>query len=273
MNPIAMQRLSVRMLYDWSLTTAIYDTGTDPILGVEVPAPARATLTRPPRELWRSDPYRQGRMVTALLRVFTATCAWTFVRAPDRPLTDFFLSIDFHRSIDARTSTVRAFGEWLSSTFCDLQEVASLAQLERALDDVRHARAPLQREPSASWSISPHARVLEVSTGTSDVLHATHQRLEAHPISATHAAVHGEWDGGALTIHRTQKERLLVHHEPNGVANISRISDPLYELLAALSSDGPHATLLAVAAEHGASAEDLDDLMRDLGEDGVVVHH
>ena len=99
MNPHELQRMSVRMLFDWSLTTAVYDAGTDPILGVAISSRARAALTKPPRERWRSDPYRQSRVVTGLLQSFVSASAWALALAPDRPLTDFFADEIFHRAV------------------------------------------------------------------------------------------------------------------------------------------------------------------------------
>ena len=271
MSPLALQRMSVRMLYDWELTTSIYDAGVDPILDVHVSATAREVLTRPARELWRSDPYRQSRTVTALLRVFKSACAWALLRTPQPALTDFFASPVFHSSIEDRTSTVRAFGRWLEETFVGHAEVAALARLEGGLDDVRRRRASSPRRDAPRWSLSPDARVAQVPNGTSDLLHATIQRLDKHPISAAHAAVHGEWEGADLTLGAGAPETLLLQRDAEGGAQISRVSAPMYDLLAALSVDAPLNALAAVGAKHDASLEDLDELLRDLCEDGVVV--
>ena len=270
MSPLALQRMSVRMLYDWALTTSIYDAGVDPILGVHVPATARGVLTRPARELWRSDPYRQSRTVTALLRVFKGACAWAIYRDPPRALTDFFTSRLFHRSIEERSSTVRAFGRWLEGAFVDHPEVVALARLEGGLDDVRRQRSSASPSDPPRWSMSPGARVTEVPDGTSELLDATVRRLDKHPVSATHAAVHGEWNCTDLTLGAGPHETLLLQRHEHGGAQISRVSEPMYDLLAALSSGASTNALLAVGAKHGASPEDLDQLLRDLREDGVV---
>jgi hypothetical protein len=119
--------------------------------------------------------------------------------------------------------------------------------------------------------MSPGARVTKVPEGTSELLDATVRRLDKHPISATHAAVHREWDCADLTLGAGPHETLLLQRDERGGAHISRVSEPMYDLLAALSSDASPNALSAVGAKHCVSPEDLQELLRDLCEDGVVV--
>ena len=83
--------------------------------------------------------------------------------------------------------------------------------------------------------------------------------------------MHGEWEGADLTLGAGAPETLLLQRDAEGGAQISRVSAPMYDLLAALSVDAPLNALAAVGAKHDASLEDLDELLRDLCEDGVVV--
>ena len=123
MNPQALQRVVVRMLYDPGLVEAVH-AGT-PVEGLD--DAGRAHLVRIDRRAWATDAYRRSRTLQALIEELPVSSA----RAGIDQLDAFFSSEDFHSAVQERRAMVLAFARWLEP------QVGDIARLEGAIARAR----------------------------------------------------------------------------------------------------------------------------------------
>ena len=127
MNPQALQRVVVRMLYDPKLVEAVYSNAPVPGLDDE----GRNHLMCIDRRAWATDPYRRSRTLQALIEELPVSAALAGIHRLDA----FFSSTAFHHAVQQRQALVLAFADWLEP------KVGAVAGLERAIARARQ-RSP-----------------------------------------------------------------------------------------------------------------------------------
>jgi hypothetical protein len=171
--------------------------------------------------------------------------------APDRA-AGFFAAPEFHAAVQHRGSLADAFGVHLGRGASDPRVVA-LATLERAIAEVRRARAPAVRTRTARLALTPVARVLRLPAGTLDLA----------------AGLRG---GGPHAGLGTGEEAVLVLRAfPEDEVTLEALEPELAALLERAASGATPAELRAVARLHGADAGEDDEILDALVADGLLI--
>lgn len=226
-DPRRIQRAVVSLLHDPTLQD--FPTLTE----------AERALLRhiEPRAL-RTDPYRRGRVLTALLEEAPTSAALALGGEPAAALDDFFCSERFHRAVAEGERFALAFLDWLQP------KAGGLALLEAAIararrDPPRQAGTLLQRAPGLLPVCLP--------AGTLARFASLSQQLGTEPLAALA-------EGLPVTPPPLEsgEEWLLV------------------DLRAGLSECGEELARLILAADQPQSEEHLVQLARELGADDAA---
>ncbi len=252
----ALQRVVVRMLHDPGFADAV-------IAGAAVPELSegeRSLLLGLDRRAFRTDPYRRGRLLTALLDEYPAAAAIASDGGRQLSTLDaFFSAAAFHEAIQQRRHLALAFGEWL------LPQAPGVAALELALARARRdpARVAGDRWLQRARGLVPVA----VPVGSLARWQALRERLGAAPADALAA---GRVRTRDLPVLGHGREHWLVEVGPDGAAGLGGSSEALHGLLDAAAGPTPRDVLVAVAADLGAGDE-AAEIVAGFVEEGLLV--
>lgn len=245
---VALQRITVRMLYDPPFADRIYAGFCPP----EIRADQHRMLLSVDRRAWATDPHRRARALTALLEETPASAALIGVSRLDA----FFSSPAFHAAIQERRGLASTFARWLQPL------AGPVASLELAVIEARRDPPP---GPAPGQIVrAAGCRVLSVPEGTLALYLEVRERLGADPLGAL---ARGLYLGPPPAL--AGEERLLVECDAAGNAQISEIPEALAGLLGAAPAS--RETLLARARELGADPGDDAEILNGLLADGLLV--
>lgn len=247
---VALQRVTVRMLYDPPFVDRIYAGFCPP----EVSAEQYQMLISVDRRAWATDPHRRARTLTALLEELPASAALVGVGRLDA----FFSSPAFHEAIQQRRVLALTFAIWLRPM------AGPVAALEQAVIEAR--RDPPARPSSGLIVRAAGCRVLALPEGVLALYLGVRERLGADPLSAL---ARGLNLGPPPPL--SGEEQLLIERDAAGNAQISEIPVALAGLLDAAASPTTRDALLAKARELGADPGDDAEILDGLLADGLLV--
>ena len=247
---VALQRVTVRMLYDPPFVERIYAGFCPP----EIDAAQRALLVSIDRRAWATDPHRRARALTALLEETPASAALAGVSRLDA----FFSSSAFHAAIQERRGLAASFATWLEPL------AGPVARLELAVIEAR--RDPPVTPAPGRIVRAAGLRTLSLPEGTLALYQGLRERLGSDPLGALARGLH-LGPPPALT----GEEHLLIERDAAGDPQISEIPEALAGLLGAASAPITRAALLARARELGADPGDDAEIVDGLVTDGLLV--
>jgi hypothetical protein len=242
-----IQRLAVRMLYDPSLVTRVYN-GT-PVDGLS--EADRAMLTTSPPAAWGADPLRPSRTLQALIEEFPVSAAVTGIS----PLHGFFVSEDFHRCIQERRRLVEAFGGWM------VARAGRMAELELAI--ARSRRDPITA--IGGLSLAPGLVPVSLPEDTLSCYQQIRATLGPDPLKSL---ISNTFKPCVLSEPPENCAHLLIERGADGGVQIGGGSAALNGLLVA--APAPRAALEQVAIRHGATAAEAPDIIDDLLREGLL---
>jgi hypothetical protein len=249
MNPRALQRVVVRMLYDPALLEAVYSGA--PVADLD--AEGRAHLTRVDRRAWGTDPYRRTRTLQALIEELPVSAAVAGIDTLDA----FFSSPDFHRAVQQRRTLVLAFAQWLEP------RVGDIARLEGAIARAR------QQSPGTGAGLCMALGVAAVSVpeGLLQWWQEACGQLGPSPVCAL---LEGPADletppEGACT------EHYLLERGSEGGIQLGGGSAALVGLLCAADTPISREALGDRAVAMGAEPDDVSELIEGLVLDGLLI--
>jgi uncharacterized protein (UPF0276 family) len=179
---------------------------------------------------WRTDPYRCGRLLAALVDEFPRAVA-----AHGQDMLPFFASDVFDAALRDGGSLAVAFGTWLQGV--GSPEVAGHARVETAVAACRRARGPADAVPGA--------RMVRLAPGCACV---------AGPLPPPHPA----------------EGHVLVRVDSAGLASVEGLPDALAVLLAAATRPTSRAALERLARAGGADPGEDREIVDELVADGIL---
>ncbi len=248
LDPQRIQQAMVCMLFDPSYEALVRSDQTLEELSPDERAHLRQL---DPRSL-RTDPMRRPRALQAILEEYPVSAALLGLPQVDR----FFASPIFRTVIRSRGSMAIAFAEFLGD------RTRGVGKIEAA---IAHSRRPAKPQPGLGCS--PLFIPLIVPRGTLAWYQQALQRLGPTPLR-TLAKLPRPWrkrppKGGS--------EYLLIEGKSDGQTALGLASKGLVRLLLAARRPRPRAEIAAAAQKLGAEADETDELLDGLIEDGLLV--
>jgi hypothetical protein len=266
MSHRALQRAVVRLLHDPALVDRLTQAGAGALGGDDLSQAERSWLESADPRAFVTDPYRQARVLTALVEELPTATAMAYGRL-NQDLTTFFGSPLFHGAIDGDERLGPAFGAYLSAVGPD---VAPLAELELALMDAR--RAPSGAHQAGELVVAPDVHWLAVAAGC----------LAAY--GHVWAAIRGTGLEGAEAVLRAGTklapppaltsgaiETLLLEPDGQGGHRVGELPDGLRDILDAVVNKPTVAAARRAALSAGASPEEVGTIIASMIEDGLLV--
>lgn len=270
MNPMALQRVVVRMLHDAPFADAVYADPARALAGVPLSDRERAWLVAGDRRAWGTDPMRRHRGLQALLEEYPVSAA--VLAAEGFPVGDhdaFFSGPRFHVAIQTRGSLAEAFGEHLAALATSALAEGVVA-IERALAAVRRRHAAAWR-PGANFRLSGRYRVVRAAIGTLDAYVALDAALRADGHAPLERLLSGTFNVPAVEVASSGEEALLVEAAAGDEAGaLSFATDELALLLEAALPGAADALLREVLGGLGLSTEEATELLGELVADGLL---
>jgi len=243
MSARELQRVAVRMLHDPAFRDAVICNPEVALSGVDLNDAERRMLQASDPRAWQVDAQRAWRVLTTLLSEFAVSVA--ALREPPHTHEAFFRTAHFHQAIQVRRSLSEAFGAWLEERELGRSARAMLT-LDRAFAAVRRGRRALSLAlPEGSLGAWEAATTLLHKGGD--------------PVAAL---VRGARPRLALG---RGSEHVLVE-----AAGASLIDEALHRVLALAAAGADEAALRAAIADGGATADEVDEILADLVNDGLV---
>ncbi|HGG58168.1 MAG TPA: hypothetical protein ENK31_10265 [Nannocystis exedens] len=250
LNPQRIQQAMVCMLFDPRYEALV--RSEQPL--DELNPDERALLRhQDPRSL-RTDPMRRPRALQAILEEYPVSAALLGLPQVDQ----FFASPIFRAVIRKRGSMAIAFAEFLG------KRARGVGMIEAAI-----ARTRRPAPPQPGLGCSPLFVPLIVPRGTLDWYQKALLRLGPRPLRSL-AKLPRPWrkrppKGGA--------EYLLIEGKSDGQTALGGASEGLVRLLLAASRPRPRAEIAAAARRLGAEADEADELLDELLNDGLLTQH
>lgn len=256
MNPQAIQRAIVRMLYDPAYLAAVQ--GPRPVPGLD--EAERALLrTLDPRAL-ATDRFRRARAVEALVQEFPASAA-----ALGLPAVESFLkSREFIACLGPRGSMGLAFATWLKD------QAAGAGRIEAAMARLRRPGAATK--VADAWICDVRFAPVSAPAGSLDWYERTVQRLGPAPL----AALAGRAPAADLPRRSPVRSRdrgdehLLIELQPDGSMSLGTASEALVRLLRFAGSPRTRAELTREAIVRGAAPNEAAGVIDGLVADGLL---
>jgi len=255
MNPRAIQRAIVRMMYDPAFVAAVHGTRPVPGLG----EPERVLLRQVDRRAFTTDRFRRARAVQAIVDEYPASAA-----AIGLPAVEVFLSSrEFHLVLAGRGAMALAFGTWLSD------QAAGVGRVEAAMALLRRPE-PLPAAPGRLRCAS-HLAPLTVPAGTLAWYEATLAWLGPVPLKTLAGAPPRPGLPRRSPVRKREaNEHLLIERRPDGGMSLGTASEGLVRLLRHAVTARPRDAVIAEAITRGATPQEAPALLDGLLAEGLL---
>lgn len=256
MNPRAIQRAIVRMIYDPGFLGAVYGPRALPGLS----EPERALLQQVDRRAFTTDRFRRARAVHAIVDEYPASAAAIGLAA----LEGFLGSREFSAVLVGRGAMALAFGTWLND------QASGVGRIEAAMAGLRR---PAPAPPgTGSLRCATNIAPLIVPAGSLEWYEATIAALGPEPLQGLADQQRRPGLPRRSPIRKRQAdEHLLIELRPDGGMSLGTASEPLVRLLRFASTPRSRPMLAAEAVARGASAQEAPALLAGLIADGLLV--
>jgi hypothetical protein len=256
MNPRAIQRAIVRMMYDPAFVAAVHGPRAVPGLGED----ERALLRRVDRRAFATDRFRRARAVHAIVDEYPVGAAAIGLAAVE----GFLGSREFQAVLTGRDAMALAFGTWLAD------QASGVGRIEAAMAGLRRAEPP-SPAPGA-LRCAPNLAPLTVPAGSLAWYEATLAWLGPEPLRT----LAGQPPRPGLPRRspvrkRHADEHLLIELRPDGGMSLGTASEPLVRLLRHAATPRSRAALTAEAVTRGATPNEAPGLLDGLVADGLLV--
>ncbi len=256
MNPRAIQRAIVRMMYDPAFVAAIHGARAVPGLA----EPERALLRQVDRRAFTTDRFRRARAVQAIVDEYPASAAAIGLAAVE----SFLDSRAFHAVLVGRGAMALAFGTWLED------QASGVGRIEASMAGLRR-REPDPPAPGL-LRIAPSFAPLLAPAGTLAWYETTLAWLGAEPLRTLAGQAPRPPPRRSLIRSRDAgDEALLLELRADGGMALGTASEALVRLLRHAVKPRTRAALAAEAVVRGATAAEAPGLLDGLLAEGLLV--
>lgn len=274
MSHIQTQRAIVRMLFDPDFQRRVYAAPDPALADCDLTTDERKWLVQPDPRAYGTDPLFRSRSLYGLLGELPVSGALA-VRAlgSSAPLERFYSSRFLHRAIQEGSSLALALLTWLIQSVREGRihdpRVAETAKLEHAMACLRRPSPP---PPSAPITLSSTARIAAVGTGSLALYESVLSRIQAVDADPATVAIDTRFPLGisALPPGGATYERILATITTGQVA-LELLPEGLAAMLALAAKGCTGPELAQCAQRHGAPAEDVEEILLSLVQDGLLI--
>jgi hypothetical protein len=284
---VAMQRVVIRMLFDPAFVESVYRDSAKALADVELDDELVTQLLANDRRLWNSDRLRRWRALKILMDEFKV--ASTLVLRETRELDyldQFFSSGVFHISVQQRGYMALAFVRYLEDGF-DSGRLASPhtraalaleALMARSRRELRDAERGYDRMLRRGGDVSgdcvvalPGVRGAVFPGGTLELIqHIEKYLFQASQVPALALCEDAPTPDPLPDLDESAPAAFLLEPENRGKVELSQVSATIARLVDLLDSPIAEAEVSRRAADSGIETEDLDDLVLQLIDGGVL---
>ncbi len=267
-----LQRTLFRMQADPTFTAAILarDTAAGSTTGART-AELDPLLALDPRAL-SADPSgrRRTQILGNILSEYRLAHACCEAAGRDASFLEAFLASDeLHQALRTDARLPLAFGAWVirRARAEHDEELGALAELELAMAHARRAANPRLELPAGAVQLSPRARLHTLPRGT----HALASRLRSLLDEPDHPSVLAD-----LPFQPRERETVLLHAAPRpsphrlAEITVEPLEPAVARLLTFLVEPRDARALARFARRHSAEAGEIDSLVSELLEDGIL---
>lgn len=257
MNPRAIQRAVVRMLFEPEFVAAVHGSRAVPGLSEA----ERELLRRVDRRAFGTDPFRRGRAVQAIVEEFPCSAA---VLGLGR-VEEFLRSREFRTCLGGRGSMGLAFATWLED------QAAGVGKIEAAMARLR--RGEVTEAVAGKLRCGPRLAPLLVPAGTLAWYEATRAWLGAQPLRtlAEQPTPAGPPRRSPVRSRDPGEERLLLEGKDDGEMSLGTASEALVRLLRYAQTGRTRRELEREAVVRGAGVDEAGAVIDDLLAQGLLV--
>ena len=257
MNPRAIQRAVVRMLYDPAFVAAVHGARAVPGLGEA----ERELLRRIDRRAFATDRFRRARAVQAIVKEFPGSAAALGLARVE----GFLGTAEFVGCLAGRGSMALAFATWLAD------QAAGVGRIEAAMARLR--RGEVAVAVAGTLRCGPRIVPLSLPAGSLGWYEATRAWLGATPLQtlAQQPAPAGPPRRSPVRGRDPGEEHLLLEIGDDGEMALGTASEALVRLLRHAQRGRSRRELEREAVARGASREEAAEVIDDLLAQGLLV--
>ncbi len=256
MNPRAIQRAIVRMMYDPEFVAAVHGQRALPGLT----EPERALLRQVDRRAFTTDRFRRARAVHAIVDEYPASAAAIGLAAVE----GFLGSREFAAVLTGRGAMALAFGTWLKD------QASGVGRIEAAMAGLRRP-APAALAPG-TLRCAPNIAPSIVPAGSLEWYEATIAWLGMEPLRTLAGQPPRPGLPRRSPVRKRQAdEHLLIELRPDGGMSLGTASESLVRLLQFAGTPRSRQALAAEAVARGASLQEAPELLDGLLVEGLLV--
>lgn len=256
MNPRAIQRAVVRMMYDPGFVAAVHGARAVPGLDED----ERTLLRQVDRRAFATDRFRRARAVHAIVDEYPASAAAIGLAAVEA----FLGSREFESVLAGRGAMALAFGTWLSD------QVGGVGRIEAVMAGLRRPE-PLSPAPG-TLRCAPSLAPLTAPAGSLAWYEATIAWLGPEPLRTLAGQAPRPGVPRRSPVRKRQAdEHLLIELRADGGMSLGTASEPLVRLLRHAAAPRSRAALTAAAVARGATTQEAPALLDGLVADGLLV--
>lgn len=257
MNPRAIQRAVVRMLFEPAFVAAIHGARAVPGLGEA----ERALLRRVDRRAFATDPFRRARAVQAIVEEFPCSAAAIGLTRVEA----FLASPEFLRCLAGRASMGLEFAGWLA------EQAAGVGRIEAAMARLRRVEVADARP--GTLRCAPRLAPLSLPTGSLGWYEATRAWLGAAPLQtlAEQTLPAGPPRRSPVRGRDPGEEHLLLEASEGGEMSLGTASEALVRLLRFAQRPRTRVELEREAQLRGAGRDEASEVIDDLVAQGLIV--
>lgn len=284
---VAMQRVVIRMLFDPGFVESVYSDSATALAGIDLDEELVTQLLANDRRLWNSDRLRRWRALKILMDEFKVASTLVLRETRELDYLDQFFSSDvFHVSVQQRGYMALAFVRYLEDGFdggrlssphtrAALTLEAAMARSRRELRDAERGYDRMLRRGGGARGgcvvALPGVRGLVLPGGTLELIqHIEKYLFQASQVPALALCEDAPRPDPLPDLDESAPVAFLLEPENRGKVELSQIPVTFARLVGLLDSPIAETEISRRAADAGVETEDLDDLVRQLLEGGVL---
>lgn len=264
MSHRALQRTLVRLLHDPSLVERFQSMGGEALEEPDLSEEELGWLVEADPRAFRTDPYRQGRVMTSLVEELPTSSALASGRL-DGGLLSFFSSPLFHEHVGRDRPLRLGFADHLSQTG---EDVETLVAIERSLMEARRARPRLNREigipGGVTWIPVPKGG-LEFYEAIWSALATTGKPVVEAVLTLERAALPG------ARLDLDDERVLLIEPDDSGGFHVGEVPSGLAAVLEAARTHGTRRLCHQAALDSGAETSEASEIIDEMISEGLLV--